>query len=1525
MRHKYCVIMILSFLVPARSIAQTFDSHPVLFNPSNAIAFKMNLPITHLDINNYVPSTRGVYAGRTATFKFYNRDYPWTALNLFMRIRWDSDLDASNGVTWSDWFQDQTEDAFATVAKTFSQSGIYTITFEIELYTSDGAQSYKRQKQYEIRVVPMPTAVYKDSQGNQLHYWAGNDGVLDKPILLVEGFDPDNRDTPAINYGLGYNLIEAARSQGYDVYIMEWADGGADMTANRYVLLGACQFVHRQLGSTEAAVQVVGVSMGGVVARDGLAFAEDNLFAHPGQYIEHYVNTFVSFDAPQQGAHINSKLQSLFKDNGTAQQQVTLQSPAAKQLLYEDVYDETYSIHSDFYRSLRSLHNDEQPIGYTNGYPRRCVNFTVSNGNRSTDYPGLTTSDELASVYEYSHVNILSIITLPAISHTVHILAQSRDLWPGSTFPHDLRTLATSGFKDFLSFGPGGVFLLAGGGWIFNVNFNPAYTPTESALDLESFARTTDGSLTGGKSWFDDTLTQLAVRRHEELSQESMSKVLGWLNNNRRYAYLGRPSNLRAMFTADKSVQVTFDDEAAFEAGFKVERKVEGGSYAEIALLNANQTQVVDSDPSLQLFKTYYYRIRSFAGARYSPYSEEIAVNLQPHLQSSSPLATSSNGQHKIIQTTSSSGATDLYMVYESGGNSFLTHYFPPTATWDNEQSIGGTTASGILIRHPSLLLDSLGAIPYVAYERVDQISSSHKVQLDGYDKNTGAFYPLLALGTFAGDTSVHATPVAAISKTQTGLPSYLAASWKNGSSQSFGIGVYDNRVMNSVYSWSALDLSTIFASQFSAARNPAIAIDALGPASKPVPNFYMVWEETGTSGGIRLLHGSYKSSVWPPAVSQITWEGAQIYHVADNNATDVHSNPSIAFDATGNVFIAWQYRGTAAGSIRVQSRDGYTSGAVLSNVSFAPCGTSSPSSPSLCDYRYTSSKANDLSLIWSASNGINCSQLVGGTWSGPYVVASGGSQANIEYTFSSSDVERVVSYTGTTGPPFSIGTTLLPPPQVPTKTTLSSPSNSNTGMILAPTLSWNCSMGSSTYNLHVNDDYGFVRDYTGISQTFFQVSGLNYSTAYHWRVQAVNPVGGGAWSDTWTFTTQASAPSGCPYVFGWDGSEFTADNNILPASEYPGNEGKAVEDYYRLRSAPREENGRYTLQLREFEEEESHLENMRLIAVDHADSTEIAVQPDGRIIQYTTQSLIQPDSSQPCRDGNALSAMDGTTIRMSQGDSITLTFVASADRASDDLGRGEGGVILGGRAVHNGAGLKGKTVKPQSLGHVSGGTPLPTPSSTFTFRERPSMVYIPLETLEDRVTIHFTNATELDYAALARVDSSAMIVKELKPQSATSMCNGHAASIPTAGDCITTPLHQGETIELQFEAPPARSKMHRCFILETRGRYDHISEEVGNGGPRSFGLAQNYPNPFNSETRLTYSLAASSHALLSIYNVLGEEVSRLVDEDQGAGEYEKVWEPNELPSGVYLARMIVRDRSGKTVHDQSRKLLLMK
>ncbi|MBI3766854.1 MAG: S8 family peptidase [Ignavibacteriales bacterium] len=73
---------------------------------------------------------------------------------------------------------------------------------------------------------------------------------------------------------------------------------------------------------------------------------------------------------------------------------------------------------------------------------------------------------------------------------------------------------------------------------------------------------------------------------------------------------------------------------------------------------------------------------------------------------------------------------------------------------------------------------------------------------------------------------------------------------------------------------------------------------------------------------------------------------------------------------------------------------------------------------------------------------------------------------------------------------------------------------------------------------------------------------------------------------------------------------------------------------------------------------------------------------------------------------------------------------------------------------------------------------------------------------------------------------------------------------------------------------------------------------------PTGFTLRQNYPNPFNPRTVITYDLPHRDHVTLSIYNVLGEIVSILVNEMQDAGSYAIGWDGSNLPSGVYIYRL---------------------
>lgn len=73
---------------------------------------------------------------------------------------------------------------------------------------------------------------------------------------------------------------------------------------------------------------------------------------------------------------------------------------------------------------------------------------------------------------------------------------------------------------------------------------------------------------------------------------------------------------------------------------------------------------------------------------------------------------------------------------------------------------------------------------------------------------------------------------------------------------------------------------------------------------------------------------------------------------------------------------------------------------------------------------------------------------------------------------------------------------------------------------------------------------------------------------------------------------------------------------------------------------------------------------------------------------------------------------------------------------------------------------------------------------------------------------------------------------------------------------------------------------------------------------PRDFALRQNYPNPFNPSTAIQFSLPKTTHVTLKVYNILGEEVATLLNTQMNIGNHTIAWNPQGLPSGIYLYRL---------------------
>ena len=116
-------------------------------------------------------------------------------------------------------------------------------------------------------------------------------------------------------------------------------------------------------------------------------------------------------------------------------------------------------------------------------------------------------------------------------------------------------------------------------------------------------------------------------------------------------------------------------------------------------------------------------------------------------------------------------------------------------------------------------------------------------------------------------------------------------------------------------------------------------------------------------------------------------------------------------------------------------------------------------------------------------------------------------------------------------------------------------------------------------------------------------------------------------------------------------------------------------------------------------------------------------------------------------------------------------------------------------------------------------------------------------------------------------------------------------------------------------------SSFQVCFpnmsdVKELKG-----SDEIRPGG---FSLSQNYPNPFNPVTNFEFHLSQSSHVKIEIFNIVGQKVKVLVDEDMKPGVYMADWnstddEGKQVASGIYFYRMQAGD------YADIKKMVLMK
>jgi hypothetical protein len=98
---------------------------------------------------------------------------------------------------------------------------------------------------------------------------------------------------------------------------------------------------------------------------------------------------------------------------------------------------------------------------------------------------------------------------------------------------------------------------------------------------------------------------------------------------------------------------------------------------------------------------------------------------------------------------------------------------------------------------------------------------------------------------------------------------------------------------------------------------------------------------------------------------------------------------------------------------------------------------------------------------------------------------------------------------------------------------------------------------------------------------------------------------------------------------------------------------------------------------------------------------------------------------------------------------------------------------------------------------------------------------------------------------------------------------------------------------------------------------------------PTRFALYQNYPNPFNPTTTIKWQMPVTGFVTLKVYDVLGGEVTTLVNEELSAGKHETFFNASRFSSGIYFYQLFVsalQSKDGKTGnYIETKKMLLVK
>src|ERR1035437_5726786 len=209
--------------------------------------------------------------------------------------------------------------------------------------------------------------------------------------------------------------------------------------------------------------------------------------------------------------------------------------------------------------------------------------------------------------------------------------------------------------------------------------------------------------------------------------------------------------------------------------------------------------------------------------------------------------------------------------------------------------------------------------------------------------------------------------------------------------------------------------------------------------------------------------------------------------------------------------------------------------------------------------------------------------------------------------------------------------------------------------------------------------------------------------------------------------------------------------------------------------------------------------------------------------------------------------------------------------------------------------------------GQLLGDNPLPVELSSFTANNNGRTIQI-----------NWVTSTEKN---CSKFEIERALVKT-NGESLTWLTSG---TVPASG--TSTSIKSYSFIEKNMQSGKYQYRL-KMIDYDGLNKYSGIVEtEIAL--PKNFELSQNYPNPFNPSTKINYSLSLDSKVSLDVYNLKGERVSQLVNEEQSAGYYSVDFSSSllnkNIPSGVYFYRINAIEKVTGNNFSVVKKMMLLK